>query len=918
MRFGKKPCAVLALFVHLLYLFVSPIGAASHIFPGEKTYPNAYSVDSMISGIEKIPQEKAKTKRLLRLDDTYALEIIRVPSVSDDGALAIIRYLNRTDREDVWVQEAPGQPTINITHSNTDSTRWDSPIWSPDGKRLLLVSTRGGNRALWVWERENRQLRQFTKHLLARTRISRGLNLDWVDNKRVLCLVLPVGDTLEYDGLYYQPEPILKAKAGWAKFLEAKETTASVLDAGLPVDTSASSSTRSEQKVPAGQPFQLMLIDVTTGISTAVADSYHPSQPANRVLVSPDGRFVAIGHSVVPSVEVEEHRKWGGAMMLEVRGLDGKLVKFDNPLPEDVLHYTPRWSPDGKELAFFAYGNSRKKPPRLFRANVVEGRVHEIDLGNVDIRPRASLAWEGIAYLEWTETGDLAFQAGHGKQATLDSRRDWWLLPHNSTSGSAGTAAPRVLTEGMKTVPVFKQLFSKAGPLVGVADGDLWRVDAVRGGATNLTTGFAPRIDKMIWPKGDADNIDKSGYIRVREEKGREGKVVVSVLEDGGIESYYLIDVQSGMVTPLRKSIPSARLETILPQANTVVYKTNGDSGTVLWRTDLQRGRFRQVLTANTFVSNIALAKEIGVEYTGLNGDKLTGVVVLPVGYEHGKRYPLIATIYPGNLEKLGRRPSNIGKRGQLAAAAGYAVLFPTMPPLQTQFTEKAGNIYFELADGVLPAVDKLVELGIADPDRLFVEGHSQGGFATYGMVTLTHRFKAAIASAGFTNLISLWGTLTPEARYGNDGSLLAIGWSGDHPQQRMGGATPREDFGRYLRNSPIFYVDRVQTPLMMVKGDMDPIVIQQDEEFFSALHRQGKRAQLVRYWGEGHILFKNRVNNIDMWQRKFAWYDEFGDISRDARGNMIFENGRVKSRGGKPALKPQDYLEFDFFQPSI
>jgi dipeptidyl aminopeptidase/acylaminoacyl peptidase len=88
-------------------------------------------------------------------------------------------------------------------------------------------------------------------------------------------------------------------------------------------------------------------------------------------------------------------------------------------------------------------------------------------------------------------------------------------------------------------------------------------------------------------------------------------------------------------------------------------------------------------------------------------------------------------------------------------------------------------------------------------------------------------------------------------------------------------GNPPWKDLGRYIRNSPIFSVDRVQTPLMIMQGDLDYVALQQGEEFFTSLYRQGKRAEFVRYWGEGHVL-ESPANIRDMWQRIFAWFDQF------------------------------------------
>ena len=179
-----------------------------------------------------------------------------------------------------------------------------------------------------------------------------------------------------------------------------------------------------------------------------------------------------------------------------------------------------------------------------------------------------------------------------------------------------------------------------------------------------------------------------------------------------------------------------------------------------------------------------------------------------------------------------------------------------------------------KLTNGVLPAVERAVELGIADPALLFVLGHSYGGYGVYGLVTQTNRFHAAVALAGSCDLISLYGSLDAWYRYDDfpheqlfQATLLETG------QGRMG-SPPWKDAGRYLLNSPIFFVDRVQTPLLIIHGDMDYSPIQQGEEFFMSLYRQGKRAAFVRYWGEGHVL-ESPANIRDMWRRILAWFEK-------------------------------------------
>jgi hypothetical protein len=96
-----------------------------------------------------------------------------------------------------------------------------------------------------------------------------------------------------------------------------------------------------------------------------------------------------------------------------------------------------------------------------------------------------------------------------------------------------------------------------------------------------------------------------------------------------------------------------------------------------------------------------------------------------------------------------------------------------------------------------------------------------------------------------------------------------------------------------------------------MIHGDIDEVPLSQAEEFFASLYRQGKAAQLVRYWGENHVI-QSPANYRDMWTRMLSWFDDYGDIARDNRGNLLFDGDYVKSRNGAPPLTPTDFLHFD------
>jgi dipeptidyl aminopeptidase/acylaminoacyl peptidase len=144
--------------------------------------------------------------------------------------------------------------------------------------------------------------------------------------------------------------------------------------------------------------------------------------------------------------------------------------------------------------------------------------------------------------------------------------------------------------------------------------------------------------------------------------------------------------------------------------------------------------------------------------------------------------------------------------------------------------------------------------------------GHSFGGFATNIIVTQTHRFKAAIASAGQSDWVS---------RQGAPGHFWSIG--DERGQGRLGGDL-FDDPDAYIRNSPVFLLDKVTTPLMLVYGTEDFCVqFRQGEEMYYGLKNIGKTAVLIGYQGEGHLDNGTAEWVIrDFWKRALEWYDQY------------------------------------------
>ena len=750
---------------------------------------------------------------------------------------------------DVWVQLGAGEQPFNATNGAQDGSGWWSPQWSPDASKIAMLSTRGGNVRLWVFDVATRQLKQLT---------TRGVDIEsdvherpvlWLDATHLLCPVLP--DDKQPTSMIIELQTPKIATAEWPKVEKGDETTANILDSGVPVDPNSR---------PQGD---LLLIDAASGEQKVIS---HGSSHAWQV--SPDGKSLVFSRQV--SVYLPKPNEplgfdaasFYGLVTVEFASVDGAPMKVEGDISKDVLQESLRWSPDGKELAFLGYSGGRNKPPELYRFNAAERKVTAQPLGDLDAVPIVRES----ASLEWTANGELILRAAKvvGKlKPDVTTRRDWYLIARD---GSA-----KCLTEAMKTPP--RELWPQDGrqSFVGSAENKIWRINPAEGKTEDLTANFGQKVGSIIWPSTSNEGSDEYRHRNATYSQ------VVFTLESPDTPPY-LLNLTSGKISVIDLPTPKARVMAFSTQTGTGIFYASDRNGLHIWRGDVRTSQRTLLASANEFLRGVAEGGFQKFEYTSLNGEKLKAWLILPPDYQSGKKYPVLTWVYAGHINS-DHPPSTydgIDSSGtlnmQIPAAHGYVVLIPSMPLAPEGLAE---DPMLRLPEGVLPAVDKLIEMGIGDPDRLFVMGQSFGGFSTYGLVTQTQRFKAGVALAGLSNFISLYGQFDARERYT------------DHPQQDLFmqalmesaqtamGNPPWKDLGRYIRNSPIFYVDRVQTPLLIIQGDIDYVSMEQGEEFFISLYRQGKRARFARYWGEGHV-FESPANIRDMWKQIFAWFDEF------------------------------------------
>lgn len=248
------------------------------------------------------------------------------------------------------------------------------------------------------------------------------------------------------------------------------------------------------------------------------------------------------------------------------------------------------------------------------------------------------------------------------------------------------------------------------------------------------------------------------------------------------------------------------------------------------------------------------------VSWMSTDGRPLQGLLYKPEGFDPAKKYPLIAYFYESLSDNLHQYNAPSGRNVVnpiVYATKGYLVFMPDIA-----YTE--GYPGQSALHSIVPGVHMLIARGYVDPARLGITGQSWGGYQSLYVVTQTPLFRAAAPNAPVANMTSAYGGIRWE-------SGVARAFQYERGQSRIGGDPWRYPM-RYIENSPLFFADRVRTPMLIMHNDADGAVPwQQGIEMFVALRRLNKEVYLLNYNGDGHNPRK-RANqkDIDMRMQQF------------------------------------------------
>jgi dipeptidyl aminopeptidase/acylaminoacyl peptidase len=597
---------------------------------------------------------------------------------------------------------------------------------------------------------------------------------------------------------------------------------------------------------------------------------------------SPDGVRVAFMVTEPPKGERRARHIW----LYDKKS--GAVRQFTFSAKDET---SPRWSPDGKRLAFLS---NRDDQQQIYVMRADSGEAAAVTKGKRSVR---AFAWspdgKQIAYLAPDAKSDGEEKKDKDKDDARvvdkdDKQPRLWLL-------TLATSEAKALTDSKWAISELAWLTTGERLVVSATDHPesdqethgIFSISVPDGSRRLILAPHGPFRDLQVSPDGAAVSyvgcrVDGPSPhdlmlldIGKRATRNLTGASLdLPILEhrwtkDGSLLALYADGFRNKLVgfspEDMSKNPPNPPATNVnafaVSDAGDVVYV--GQSATTppeLWRWD-QKNSPQQVSHLNDSWKQFALNAPEFYKYKSFDGLEIGAALLKPAGADPKNKLPLIALIHGGPTSNW---QDSIEVWGQLLAARGYAVFYANI-----RGSVGYGQKFIEMNRGdwgggdfkdVMWGVKDLIDRGIADPSKLGIGGWSYGGYMAEWAVTQTNDFKAAVSGAGLSNLISEYG-------------------SEEHPSyDEWFYGVPYESGSlvRYLNSSPFTQLRNAKTPTLILQGDADTTDPPgQSQELYRGLKHYGVETRLVLYPREPHAL-REEKHLLDRLNRMLAWYETY------------------------------------------
>jgi dipeptidyl aminopeptidase/acylaminoacyl peptidase len=568
---------------------------------------------------------------------------------------------------------------------------------------------------------------------------------------------------------------------------------------------------------------------------------------------------------------------------------------------------TPRWSADGKTILFLRNGQIHLLP-----ADGGEARQLSRHMTNVSPAPGPS----------WSPDGSTIYFAATDPPTADERERERIkdditgfeenAKPRHLWKIAVASGAEQPITKGDLSVLSYRlsrdgrQIVLQRAPSTMADDehrGEVWVMEATGDRARPLTHNsvdeseaelspddsqalflasanqrFEPYYTTTLFVVPTAGGSPKMiapdfPYAILRASWAPDGRSIFAAANMGVHCEVFQIDLNGGarQLTTGEHNIPAAPgAWTLVPGAGRVLIQFDeparpGD----VWMLPLSGGEPVRITDVyGSLGRDFRLPREEKIEWKSADGTTIEGLLLYPLDYQAGRRYPLIVQMHggPNDSDKFSFGVAWV-EYPQVLTAKGYAVFKPNYRGSSgygnTFLRDLIGGYFKHQPADVMTGVDFLIKQGIADPDRLVAMGWSAGGHLTNKLITATNRFKAAASGAGVADWTSLYAQTDTRAD--------RQAWFGGTPWQK------NAPVDLYWENSPLKYVANVETPTLFLVGAGDARVPKEQAiEMYRALKSNGVAAKLYIAPGEGHNWFGlhhqlYKMNSELEWFEKYA-----------------------------------------------
>jgi len=636
------------------------------------------------------------------------------------------------------------------------------------------------------------------------------------------------------------------------------------------------------------------------------------------VAVSPDGERIAYVVSVPRRpFEEDDGPAWAE---LHVVGPDGVARPF---VTGRVTVDRIAWTPDGHAISYLTGHDDEKN--RALRMIPVDGGESRTVLTHAEEIRSYALSPDGkrIAFSARppkTAEREKLEEQGFDQQVFEEDWRQYRLwIAALEPDGTAGEPRP-VELPGSASAPVWspdgKRILVALAPTPGVDDDYVARrlhlIDVDSGKIVGRIDNpgklgrydFSPDGGQVTLISGTDIHDPREGRLMVAPAAGGSPREVLPGYP-GHVQSYawqgsgalvFVADV--GVWTTVERiDLLGERRQTLVPKETVVLsdVSVSADGGTIAFRGETPRhpmevfrlgadGSPLRLTDSNPWLADVSLARQEVVRFAARDGLEIEGILLRPLGEKPGVRYPLVMIVH-GGPESHHRNGWQTGysRPAQVLAARGFAVFLTNYRGSTgrgVEFSElDQGDFAGKEFDDLVDAVDHLIDSGLVDRARVGVTGGSYGGYATAWLSTYyTNRFAAGVMSVGISDLISKVGTSDiPEELY-----LV-------HLRQRVW-----DDWQKMLERSPIYYVQKARTPLLILHGKKDTRVF------------PGQSLELYRYL--------KILGNVPV---RLVWYPNEKHGNRKAAARLDYSTRLVrwmehylKGPGGEPPPYELDYRD--------